>query len=145
MPKGGLLHAHHAAMVRVDVLLRLALSQPAVHIRVPAVLSPSTIGAVLPEFRGLPRAEWTMHPSITDQRYLPDTWVPIQNARSNFSPALGGPEGFDRWFTNTMTINPSEAYGTHNTTGEVGICLYEAPAASVTSSDRSGRSSKAHS
>lgn len=145
MPKGGLLHAHHAAMVRVDVLLRLALSQPAVHIRVPAVLSLATIGTVLPEFRGLPRAEWTTHPSITDQRYAPDTWVPIQNARSNFSHALSGPEGFDRWFTNTMTINPSEAYGTHNTTGEVGICAYEPPIASVTSSDRSGRSSKAHS
>ncbi|EIW51838.1 Metallo-dependent hydrolase [Trametes versicolor FP-101664 SS1] len=119
MPKGGLLHAHHAAMVRVDVLLKLALSQPAIHIRVPAVLCSATIGTALPEFRGLSRAEWTTHPSITDQRYAPDTWVPIQNARSNFSHALGGPEGFDRWFTNIMTINPSEAYGTHNTTGEI--------------------------
>ncbi|KAI0672700.1 Metallo-dependent hydrolase [Trametes maxima] len=119
MPKGGLLHAHLGAMVRADVLLRLALPQPAIHICVPVVVSDSTIKTALPTFLGLPRSEWTQNASITDSKYTPNTWVPIQNARNNFSETLGGPEGFDRWVLSTMTIDPSEAYGTHNTTGEI--------------------------
>ncbi|KAI0647566.1 Metallo-dependent hydrolase [Trametes meyenii] len=119
MPKGGLLHAHMGAMVRAEVLLRLALLQPAIHIRVPIAVSDSTIKTVIPTFLGLPRSEWTQHASITDSGYSSNTWVPIQNARNNFSESLGGPEGFDRWVLGTMTIDPSEAYGTHNTTGEI--------------------------
>ncbi|KAI0332609.1 Metallo-dependent hydrolase [Cubamyces sp. BRFM 1775] len=119
MPKGGLLHAHLGAMVRVDVLLRLALSQPAMHVRVPQIVSEANIKTVLPQFRGLPRSQWTTHKSITDDAYEPDSWVPMKNARDNFSVALGGPEGFDRWLTDAITINPAEAYGTHNSTIEI--------------------------
>ncbi|KAI0351486.1 Metallo-dependent hydrolase [Trametes cingulata] len=119
MPKGGLLHAHLGAMVRADVLLKLALAQPAMHVRVPKAISQSTIKTVLPEFRGLPRSEWTKHPSISDPAYVPGSWVSIQNARAHFSGALGGPDGFDRWVISTMTIDPSEAYGTHNSTNEI--------------------------
>ncbi|KAH9900839.1 Metallo-dependent hydrolase [Cubamyces lactineus] len=119
MPKGGLLHAHLGAMVRADVLLELALSQPAMHVRVPEVVSEATIDSVLPQFRGLPKSQWTTHMSITDPAYEPSSWVPMKNARDNFSATLGGPEGFDRWLTSTLTINPAEAYGTHNSTVEV--------------------------
>ncbi|KAI0820230.1 Metallo-dependent hydrolase [Trametes gibbosa] len=119
MPKGGLLHAHLGAMVRADVLLRLALSQPAVHVRVPVGISNTTMDTVLPVISALPRSQWTTHSSITGSAYEPDSWVPILNARENFSEALGGPEGFDRWIIGAMTIDPSEAYGTHNTTAEI--------------------------
>ncbi|KAI0636439.1 Metallo-dependent hydrolase [Trametes polyzona] len=119
MPKGGLLHAHLGAMVRADVLLELASSQPAMHIRVPEVVSASNIKTILPSFLGLPRSQWTTHTTVTDTRYEPGTWVPMQAARANFGDALGGSQGFDRWVISAMTIDPSEAYGTHNTTGEI--------------------------
>lgn len=118
MPKGGLLHAHLDATVRSDVLLRLALQQPAIHVRTTG--SPfKGLKGILPEFRYLPRSEWTQIASITDAQYVADSWVPIQNARSNFSQALGGPEGFDNWVKSSLTIDPSEAYGTHNSTVKV--------------------------
>ena len=119
MPKGGLLHAHLDATVRPDVLLRLALSQPAVHVRALGALSLGNLKTVLPEFRALPETEWSQSTSITDAGYVIRSWVPIQSARNNFSDALGGPEGFDRWVTGALTIEPSEAYGTHNTTDRV--------------------------
>ena len=57
--------------------------------------------------------------SLTDASYELDAWVPLKNARDNFSNALGGKEGFDQWVVGSMTINPSEAYGTHNTVEKV--------------------------
>ncbi|TBU65296.1 Metallo-dependent hydrolase [Dichomitus squalens] len=119
MPKGGLLHAHLDATVRPDVLLRLALSQPAVHIRAPGNLTLGNLKTVPPEFRALPQTEWTTSASVTEAGYVAGSWVPIHNARSTFSEALGGPEGFDRWVTGALTIDPSEAYGTHNTTDRI--------------------------
>lgn len=120
MPKGGLLHAHLDSTVRADVLLRLALEQPAIHVRMASPsLSASTLKTVLPEFRALPKDEWTTTVSITGAAYTASTWVPIQNARSNFGAELGGPNGFDRWVIDALMIDPSEAYGTHNTTAKV--------------------------
>ncbi|KAI0351477.1 Metallo-dependent hydrolase [Trametes cingulata] len=119
MPKGGLLHAHLDATVRADVLLRLALEQPAMHVRTSDPLTPSTLKTVLPQFRALPKAEWTTSPSLTNDLYSPGSWVPIKNARDNFSLELGGPMGFDRWVIDALMINPSEAYGTHNTTAKI--------------------------
>ena len=116
MPKGGLLHAHLDATVRGDVLLRLALSQPAVHVRAPGRLTVANLKTILPEFRALPKAEWSTIMSLTDVNYDAGSWVPLQAARNNFNAALGGPAGFDRWVIGGLTINPSEAYGTHNTT-----------------------------
>lgn len=125
MPKGGLLHAHLDATVRADVLLRLALKHPAMHVRTVGLVSQGSLQTVLPEFRALPKQEWTQAASITDPRYVLDTWVPLQNARNNFSEGAGGIEGFDRWVISSLMINPSEAYGTHNTTSKVSIyrCL----------------------
>lgn len=57
--------------------------------------------------------------SLTDASYEMDAWVSLKNARDNFSNALGGKEGFDQWVIGSMTINPSEAYGTHNTVEKV--------------------------
>ncbi|KAI9061473.1 Metallo-dependent hydrolase [Trametes sanguinea] len=119
MPKGGLLHAHLDATVRVDILLRFAIQQPAIHVRVSESLTPKTLRSILPEFRPLRKAEWTATSSLTDPQYSPGSWVPIQNARNNFSPEMGGPEGFDRWVIDALMINPSEAYGTHNTTTKI--------------------------
>ncbi|RPD64537.1 Metallo-dependent hydrolase [Lentinus tigrinus ALCF2SS1-7] len=115
MPKGGLLHIHLGATVRPDILLNLGLLYPAIHVRASAPITETTIKTTLPIFSALPKEEWTATCSLTDSSYKPDTWVPLQNARNNFSPALGGPEGFDRWVIDAMMINPSEAYGTHNT------------------------------
>ena len=121
MPKGGLLHAHFDATVRVDVLLKLALEQQAMHVRAPGSLATNNFKAVLPEFRALPKAQWSEIASITSDQYTPGTWVPLKNARNNFSPELGGPEGFDKWVFGGLMIDPSEAYYTHNTTSKVGF------------------------
>ncbi|CDO77648.1 hypothetical protein BN946_scf184963.g5, partial [Trametes cinnabarina] len=119
MPKGGLLHAHLDATVRADILLRFAIQQPAVHVRVSEALTSATLRSVSPQFRPLPRSEWTSLSSLTDQQYSSNSWVSIQNARNNFSPEMGGPEGFDRWVIDALMINPSEAYGTHDTTTKI--------------------------
>lgn len=119
MPKGALLHAHLDATVDAKVLLRFALSQPAVHVRAIDRLSATNRRVVLPEFRGLPKEEWTDFHSITDPTYVPGTWVPIQNARYHFNEVFGGPEGFDKWVLDALMIDPSEAYGTHNTIAKI--------------------------
>ncbi|KAH0830666.1 hypothetical protein J3R83DRAFT_2121 [Lanmaoa asiatica] len=38
--------------------------------------------------------------------------------RSGNIRSLGGPEGFDKWIVSTFVINPSEAYGSHNTSNK---------------------------
>ncbi|KAH9848878.1 Metallo-dependent hydrolase [Lenzites betulinus] len=120
MPKGGLLHAHLDATVRADILLRLALEQPAIHVRVSSgAVSAKTLVTALPEFRALPKDEWTTAASITDTAYVQNTWVPLHNARNNFSAEFGGRIGFDRWVIDSLMIEPSEAYGTHNTTAKI--------------------------
>ena len=123
MPKGGLLHVHLDATVNASALLRISVKHPAVHVRTAAFLSPATLADVVPEFRALPPREWTELKSISDASYNPGTWVPLQSARATFDAALGGPEGFDKWACESMTINPSEAYGTHNTTDKVCVVL----------------------
>ncbi|KAK7433770.1 hypothetical protein VKT23_020597 [Stygiomarasmius scandens] len=115
MPKGALLHAHLDVTVNVPVLLDLALKQLAIHVQSPTVLNTSNLKSTLPQFEALPQNNTTNVVSLTDAKYSPDTWVPIKQAREIFDPQLGGPEGFDRWVTGALTIDPSEAYGTHNT------------------------------
>lgn len=117
MPKGALLHAHLDAMVNVNVLLRLALDQPAMHVRASLRLTESSVKALLPEFKALPRN--TNLTSLTDDSYSGGEWVPLQCARDTFDASLGGPVGFDEWVTKALTINPSEAYGTHDTLTKV--------------------------
>ncbi|KAI0707925.1 Metallo-dependent hydrolase [Earliella scabrosa] len=117
MPKGGLLHAHLDATVSARVLLQIALKYPAIHVRTAERLTSDTLKTVLPEFWPLRRPEWTALTSLTSDAYVPGSWVPLANARKTF--AFGGPEGFDEWVVAALTINPSEAYGTHDTTAKI--------------------------
>ncbi|CCM02237.1 uncharacterized protein FIBRA_04318 [Fibroporia radiculosa] len=119
MPKGALLHAHLFATVRARKLLEIALTQPAIYIRTTTRLTPSSIKATLPLFKALPFAQRTNLTSLTDDAYIPGEFVPIRAARDNFDVSLGGPRGFDDWVISCMEINPSEAYGTHNTTAKI--------------------------
>ncbi|KAK1217396.1 hypothetical protein PQX77_019936 [Marasmius sp. AFHP31] len=120
MPKGGLLHAHLDGTVNVSVLLRLALKHRAIHVRTPESLTTQNIKTVLPQFCALPEKEYSKNAlGLTETTYQPNSWVPIQVAREQFHPELGGPEGFDRWVTKALTIDPSEAYGTHNTSTKI--------------------------
>ncbi|OBZ69171.1 Adenosine deaminase CECR1-A [Grifola frondosa] len=119
MPKGALLHAHLDATVNARVLLRLALGQPALHVRTHEHLTANSINDTLPQFQALPEAQFSALTSLTDDAYIPDSWVPLQKARENFHESLGGPEGFDNWVVGALMINPSQAYGTHNTTYKI--------------------------
>ncbi|TFY61302.1 hypothetical protein EVJ58_g4596 [Rhodofomes roseus] len=114
MPKGALLHAHLDATVNVDVLLKLALAQPAMHVRAPARLTTSNIAATLPEFKVLSPGAFSTSSSLTDSTYIGGEWVPLYRARETFDESLEGPVGFDNWVKRALTINPSEAYGTHD-------------------------------
>lgn len=121
MPKGGVLHAHLDAMVDTRVLLDLALKFPAYHVRTDVSLTKETISTILPEFSPLRETEWTTARSITGENYMPGSWVPLSTARETFDPNLGGPQGFDEWVIGALTINPNEAYHTHNTTDKIWV------------------------
>ncbi|KAF8635817.1 hypothetical protein AX15_000017 [Amanita polypyramis BW_CC] len=115
MPKGALLHAHLDATVDPEIVLKLALKHSAMHICVPDVVTTQNVRSVCPTFKALPESEYADGPGLTDQSYNPNTFVTIQKARATFDVSLGGPDGFDKWVCSTLTINPTEAYGTHNT------------------------------
>ena len=115
MPKGGLLHAHLDATVNASFLLDLALKQPALHVRVSERVTSTTIVSLLPEFKALAPTKFSSASSVTDASYVPGSWVSIRNARKFFDSSLGGPDGFDKWVIGAITINPTEAYNTHNT------------------------------
>ncbi|KAJ4487708.1 hypothetical protein J3R30DRAFT_3430448 [Lentinula aciculospora] len=120
MPKGGLLHAHLDATVNVSFLLKTALKYPAMHVRASTALNATNIGSVLPQLSALPLELRTQGQfALTDHNYPADTWVPMLKARESFAIKLGGPEGFDRWITAALTINPTEAYVTHNTVTKI--------------------------
>ncbi|KAF5360409.1 hypothetical protein D9756_004937 [Leucocoprinus leucothites] len=120
MPKGALLHIHIGATVDARTLLDLALQQPAIHIRVPERLDARNISSVLPELMPLTPEFYNMDGEIVSSNsYVPNTWVNITRAREQFDPSLGGPEGFDRWIIDAMTLRPAEAYGTHNTVTKI--------------------------
>lgn len=124
MPKGALLHAHLDATVDAVYLLKLALSQPAIHVRTPRKLDETFISSTLPQFLALPPNESNIsNVGLTDTMYVPETWVPIAKARESFDPKLGGPEGFDKWVVGSLMINPNEAYNTHNTINKVWLLL----------------------
>lgn len=117
MPKGALLHVHLDATVDKGYLLELALKEPSMHVRTPYVLTAANSTTTQPEFRPFKEVQSSQYASVTDVGYPGDTWVPLQQARSSFSH--GGPEGFDQWVMGSMSINPAEAYGTHNTVTKV--------------------------
>ncbi|KAF8163526.1 hypothetical protein B0H34DRAFT_327265 [Crassisporium funariophilum] len=115
MPKGALLHAHLDATVNAEYLLELAFKHPAFHVRVHEPLTASNLTTNLPEFRALPQDQFSDVGCLTDASYALGSWVSLHNARDSFAQELGGKEGFDKWVVGAMTINPAEAYGTHNT------------------------------
>lgn len=119
MPKGALLHAHLDATVNQESLLKLALKHPAIHVQVPEIVTAENAWALRPTFKALPAAAYADGPGVTDPAYVSNTFVTILKARNTFDTNLGGPEGFDKWVCSAMTINPAEAYGTHNTITKV--------------------------
>lgn len=130
MPKGALLHAHLDATVDVNFLLNRVLEQEALYVRASVPLTTlSPTANVLPEFSPFPKSEVKLSAiqNLTDRSY-DGGWIPVKIARETFSPELGGPEGFDKWFFASTTINPGEAYGTHNTVAKVcpaiNMCLW---------------------
>lgn len=134
MPKGALLHAHLEASVNAQVLLRLALQQPAIHVRAAKRISASTIASTLPEFKALPQDDFSDGAGLTEPSYVANDWVSIRKARGTFDQALGGPLGFDKWVIGALTINPNEAYRTHNTVPKVPKHLLDA-CSSLTTGD----------
>lgn len=122
MPKGALLHAHLDATVNASFLLQLALQQPAIHVRASTPINATTISSTLPEFMALSPAHFSDGPGLTEASYTANEWVPINKARETFDAELGGPHGFDKWVIGALTINPNEAYNTHNTVAKV--CSY---------------------
>lgn len=125
MPKGALLHAHLDATVNAQVLLNLALKHPIIHVRASGKITSENLSHVVPEFMPAPSENLSGFSSLTDPSYEVDTWVPLQSARENFAPELGGPHGFDQWIHGALTISPSEAYRTHNTTSKVSHVHHE--------------------
>ena len=117
MPKGALLHAHLDATVDKAYLLELALKEPFLHVRTSCVVTAANSTATVPEFRAFKEAQPCQSASVTDPGYPADGWIPLRQARESFSP--GGPDAFDKWVLGAMTINPAEAYGTHNTVTKV--------------------------
>jgi adenosine deaminase CECR1 len=124
MPKGGLLHVHQNASVEAKTLLDLALSHPAIHIRVPGPLDAASLETVLPTIQPIPVEQYPVTDvvGITDVLYT-GGWVPIKKARELFDPALGGPARFDKWVLSAFMINPSDAYDTYNTPMKVSSIL----------------------
>ena len=113
MPKGALLHAHLDATVNPETLLKIALQFPVFHVRVHEPLSIPNLSTNLPEFKPLPPDHVSDLSSLTEASYPLGSWVPLHKARDTFM--FGGQEGFDKWVIGALTINPAEAYGTHNT------------------------------
>ena len=143
MPKGALLHAHLDATVDVNFLLNRILEQEALYVRASAPLTTLSLPAnVLPDFSPFAKSEVNLSPtqSVTDPSY-DGGWIPVKVARETFSPELGGPEGFDKWFVASTTINPAEAYGTHKTVAKVRPVVYRRLWRSMTEFDRSGTNS----
>jgi adenosine deaminase CECR1 len=119
MPKGALLHAHLDATVNASYLLQLALGHSCMHIRINEHISASKNFSNQPEFKPLPENQFSKVKSLADPSYELQTWISLKNARDNFPDELGGKDGFDKWVIGSMAINPSEAYGTHNTIEKV--------------------------
>jgi adenosine deaminase CECR1 len=121
MPKGALLHCHLDATVNAEFLLELALKHPFMHVRVEQPLTAANLSSTLPQFRALPDDQFAEHPSLTSASYELGSWVSLQNARNSFASELGGVEGFDKWVIGSLTVNPTEAYDTHNTVEKVRV------------------------
>ncbi|KAF8559676.1 Metallo-dependent hydrolase [Imleria badia] len=114
MPKGALLHTHLDLTVGARTLLDIALRHPAIHISAPEWITSANMAFIQPNLRPITTNSNASVTSLTDPAYHPDAWVPLATARERFDAPLGGPDGFDRWLISKMSINPSDAYITHN-------------------------------
>ena len=122
MPKGALLHAHLEATVDASTLLKLGLEHENMCIRALGQITPASLNQVLPQFGAQAVAGergYMIAATITDDDYVPESWISAQRVREAWPAAMGGPEGFDAWVVKSMVINPEEAYGTHNTTRKI--------------------------
>ncbi|KAH9005332.1 hypothetical protein EDB86DRAFT_3062117 [Lactarius hatsudake] len=102
--QGALLHAHVDATVDKGYLLELALKAPFFHVRTSCAATTAISTAAVPEFRAFKEAQLSQSASVTDPEYPANSWIPLHQVRESFS--LGGPDGFDIWVLDTMTINP---------------------------------------
>jgi hypothetical protein len=114
MPKGALLHVHLDLTVNGNTLLALALQHSSIHIRASARVTPDSIESVEIECRPLPSSFVPQCISLCLPTYKPGQWIPLRRAREQFDAALDGTQGFDRWLATCLTINPNDAYITHN-------------------------------
>ncbi|KAJ7579114.1 hypothetical protein C8J56DRAFT_336847 [Mycena floridula] len=117
MPKGALLHCHIAATVDTQILLKLNTVHPAMHVRTAERVTAENIQTMLPQFMALPKDAFSSDTAgLTNPDYAPGSWVSLKTARETFDPSLGS---FDDWVNKALVINPSEAYGTHNTPAKI--------------------------
>lgn len=138
------MHAHHEATVDNAYLLKLALAFNGMHVRASEALNASNLGRVRPEFRVLPPDQFNAGSALTGPDYKPGTWTNIKHARDTFDPSLRGCEGFDAWVLNALTINPNEAYKTHNSVLKVSRLASNARCSPHAELRRSGRNSLIH-
>ncbi|EGO21083.1 hypothetical protein SERLADRAFT_417493 [Serpula lacrymans var. lacrymans S7.9] len=106
--------------VNASTLLKLALQQSAIHIRVPTPVSIGVpLSAIVPDFSVQHHDFHAEFLSLCDVSYVPNAWVSLRKAREMFSPTLGGPDGFEQWIIGALSINATEAYLTHNTNAKI--------------------------
>ncbi|CAE6353735.1 unnamed protein product [Rhizoctonia solani] len=118
LPKGAILHGHMDAMCDAKFLYQNAFKYPQMHIRVNSAIT-SDSSLPLPQFKPLTAdlcAQYLNAPGLTSANYVPNSWVPLQKARSEFEY---GPGPFDKWIIGTMMINPKEAYVDYNTSVKI--------------------------
>lgn len=116
MPKAALLHVHMEATVSAARLLELALEHPAMHIR---FTTPVADKSGMPPIEIRPIFDDEHDGTATDltsHGYKPGAWIPLTKARSTYAH---GPQKFDELVIGALTINPNEAYGTHNTVAKI--------------------------
>lgn len=115
IPKAALLHVHMEATVSAARLLELALEHPAMHIRLTApVVNKNDMLPI--EIRPVFDTEHSTTADITSHDYKTGTWIPLMKARETYPH---GAQKFDELIITALTINPTEAYGTHNTVAKV--------------------------
>ncbi|KIO32496.1 hypothetical protein M407DRAFT_213600 [Tulasnella calospora MUT 4182] len=120
LPKGALLHAHMDATCDAEFLLRTASEEPQMHVRASVQINRETVGSTMPEFQAMPiDFQASPYRSVTNPDYEGGAWITINSARDNFSPELGGAEGFDDWVLAAMRIDPEEAYVKYNTSKKI--------------------------
>jgi adenosine deaminase CECR1 len=112
----------------VDVrwLWKQALEQPAMHVRVLQVVTADNIKSTIPYFLALKEEDISTDVSLSVTTHA-QVYIQVKTARANFPTELGGPTGFDQWVIDSMTLDPSEAYGTHNTVKKVSLTTANLP------------------